>query len=843
VTREVAGIRAALRRWPDQPFCCNEGVEARLAAVLEEQRASPNPSIGPDIQVLVRQVFYKEWLCGGERGVEVPLGGGWPEASQWSHHGFEARSSADGTCWLEVQPWTPQWLEGGALDPFAGSTREEQRRHYHKTPTDPFVRDVTGFETYTSYAQRDAVRGFILSEPGAVVLVTLPTGSGKSLLAYLPALMGPSEGHFTLVVVPTVALAIDQEAQYRELAGALDGRQRRRLAWHSGLSEADKSSILSDMEAGRQRILFTSPEAVCGPLAPVLSRLNSRGYLANFVVDEVHLLAQWGDEFRPEFQQVVGIWRGLRSQAPVQSRFKTLLMTATVTDGVVDTLDTLFRHEVPIHAIAGVGLRPEPEYWFQKARSQDERRDWLLDAIAHAPRPLILYVTEVASCKRWRKRLKDQGYRRVEAFHGDTPSGEREKIIDEWRSDRLDIVVATSAFGVGIDKGNIRTVLHACVPETIDRYYQEVGRGGRDGLASTSVVLWVKRDLEVAHGLALQKTITADKGLPRWEAMLATGREQGNSIEIDLDAVPEHMHAQNDASRLWNLRTIVLLARARFLEIGPPPPAIRAGSDAHEQAPRRTPITVRVLEPDHRAAEAWDTRVESYRERSLSYYSGLFNKMRDVLQGGIEVSQTLASAYALNRPWFSYVSLACAGCPQCRRSKSTRMSNQIYATHTPSLHKYELQKWTELFPEMSPAMHYVVFREQGMYCNPAGVANLVARAIATLDIRELGFVGGWAQESLDLAQKVYDLTAKRPFAVNWDPAQRTTYGDYSDSSKITCLHDLGSRPVPMEVYGECRALHLVLVPEGALDPVRKNLRIIDVNTNWSWAGDFGRALG
>ena len=105
----------------------------------------------------------------------------------------------------------------------------------------------------------------------------------------------------------------------------------------------------------------------------------------------------------------------------------------------------------------------------------------MLEALRHVPRPAILYVTRVVDAKAWRDRLEAEGFEHAELVHGETGANERDRILRGWRDGDIDLVVATSAFGLGIDYRHVRAVVHACIPESLDRFYQEVGRGGRDG--------------------------------------------------------------------------------------------------------------------------------------------------------------------------------------------------------------------------------------------------------------------------------------------------------------------------------------------------------------------------
>ncbi len=165
--------------------------------------------------------------------------------------------------------------------------------------------------------------------------------------------------------------------------------------------------------------------------------------------------------------------------------------------------------------VSAVHLRPEPQYWFYKAASRQDKQGRILEALRHAPRPFILYVTQRNETTDWKLILVQAGLRRIATFHGNTPDNRRREIIADWVANRLDGVIATSAFGVGLDKSDVRTVIHATIPETLDRYYQEVGRGGRDGKHSASLLVFDHSDWELPARLAAPAMITEELGMGR----------------------------------------------------------------------------------------------------------------------------------------------------------------------------------------------------------------------------------------------------------------------------------------------------------------------------------------
>ena len=202
------------------------------------------------------------------------------------------------------------------------------------------------FECYSCPGQRQAIHAAFFLQPGGTLVINLPTGSGKSMVAWAPALMA-APGSLTLMVTPTVSLAIDQERQLRShYPFRIVSQLPESLAWHSGLSNRAKKQIRRRLVDGSQRIIIASPESVVTSLARPLYEAAKTGQLKYFVVDEAHLVAQWGTEFRPEFQSMCGLRRELLASCPnVADRFRTLLLSATLSQESFDILRDLFAEE------------------------------------------------------------------------------------------------------------------------------------------------------------------------------------------------------------------------------------------------------------------------------------------------------------------------------------------------------------------------------------------------------------------------------------------------------------------------------------------------------------------
>jgi ATP-dependent DNA helicase RecQ len=151
-----------------------------------------------------------------------------------------------------------------------------------------------------------------------------------------------------------------------------------------------------------------------------------------------------------------------------------------------------------------------------------------------------------------------------------------ENVLELWGQREVDVIVATSAFGLGVDQGDVRAIVHAWQPESLDRYYQEVGRSGRDGRASVALLLWTPGDAKVAEYLATDPAISIERGLERWNAMLHSSNDnlvrRSTTIKVRTDARPPRITEGSDLNVSWNLRTLVLMSRAGLIRFKCVPP-------------------------------------------------------------------------------------------------------------------------------------------------------------------------------------------------------------------------------------------------------------------------------
>lgn len=521
---------------------------SRLAASLQDAE------FGLDQAVLLRQCL--RLLAPGQKIVVEQV------ATQVAAHlsAVGVHVGLDGH--VQALPFTPPWLNTPAPEGVDVPARQPVVDD-DPIPGEAWLHVRLGKSTWRSQAQREAAWEALTAPPNSTLLVGLPTGAGKSLVYQACAAFQPG---LTVVVVPTVALGIDQ---VKSLCATPLGQTHHPLLY---TSDANSGSVLEAVRDRSCRLLVASPESiVAGRLGPVLEHHAAGAWFTRLVVDEAHIVDSWGASFRVEFQLLGARLRHWRSTAP--QGLRTLLLSATFGPGTTDTLKTLFTdsgsswEEYVIQR-----LRPEIHYFSPgTAVPGDEQESAVAQAIMHLPRPMILYVTERLHAEQWAQRLRHRGLKRVACFHGETRQSERNRILEAWRSDALDLVVATSAFGMGVDKADVRAVLHACFPENIDRYYQEVGRGGRDGAPCAAVALWTTADRRVGMGMGTRLLTDEEKIRERWSAMWNNAQRIDSSLQyrIPLWVSPNYMlHERTyNESVTWNKRLLLMMERAQILQI------------------------------------------------------------------------------------------------------------------------------------------------------------------------------------------------------------------------------------------------------------------------------------
>lgn len=676
-------------------------VTDRISAALK--LAVTGPSGSADAAVLLRQVLRCDDV---RRGVgrpgsgvdtkaiatlawlDVPHFQSFPPSFNWDCFGLDAQPRSKAMTRIRAVPWIPRWLDCTsvpAVDHDVSDLRIVRREE--SVYGDPFLslvdQDIT---TYRTPGQRAAVRSALLAPMGSTLVVNLPTGGGKTLAMLAPAVTASTTRSLSVVVVPTVALAIDQQRRY-----ATRYPEAPPTAYHGGLTSSQKGDFIGRLRSGRQPILFTNPEALVTSLARPLSAAASGGRLRLIAIDEAHIVASWGDAFRPHFHALAGLRTHLLRVAVAAGyeAFRTILASGTITEDTLLLLEDLFGKPGPFLHVSAPVVRPEPSYWAAPVTDADERDARLMEALRHLPRPAIVYTTlrdeGVArpgnlTPNRLRHLASTYGFTRFEVVDGESTTSHREAVLRNIRDSpeqpsSTDLVFATSAFGLGLDVPDVRTIVHACIPESLDRYYQEVGRGGRDGRPMISLVLPTRSDHKVATGIATLRILTPDRARERWNAMLQVGEEVGpNTIRVPLTTVPGNLRQHTDYNERWNLSTVSLMARAGALAWDFS--LIELPTDSDSFPDDRGWLTVRVL-GDHQSPRFWSRTFSGVRARMFESTREGLASLRNALSGQKCVGELVGLNYSIMSPRkFQTTCLpSCGGCAYCRRNGRSRWSS------------------------------------------------------------------------------------------------------------------------------------------------------------------------
>lgn len=333
---------------------------------------------------------------------------------------------------------------------------------------------VFGYEQFRP--GQEALIDGILS--GRDVFGIMPTGGGKSMCYQIPALMLPG---ITFVVSPLISLMRDQVM-------ALKAAGVPAAYINSTLNAAQMQAVYRNLLAGQYKIVYIAPERLEYPgFGNISARLN----ISLLAVDEAHCISQWGQDFRPSYLRIVNFIENLPKR-PVVGAF-----TATATKQVREDVEIILKLKDPVRAVTGFD---RPNLYFDVIHPELKERELKNLLSARRGKSGIIYCATRKKVEAVCESLQDQGYAATR-YHAGLDEAERSKNQEDFLYDRKNIMVATNAFGMGIDKSNVSFVIHYNMPKSMEAYYQEAGRAGRDGSEADCILLYNSSDIQTARFL------------------------------------------------------------------------------------------------------------------------------------------------------------------------------------------------------------------------------------------------------------------------------------------------------------------------------------------------------
>ncbi len=335
------------------------------------------------------------------------------------------------------------------------------------------LKRVFGYESFRPH-QEEIIRGIVGGEDAFVLM---PTGGGKSLCFQIPALHRPGVG---VIVSPLISLMKDQ-------VDALTANGVAAACYNSSLSETEARRTLARFHAGELELLYVAPERLMSE--SFLERLQGMA-IALFAIDEAHCVSQWGHDFRPEYIKL-GRLRKLFPSVP--------LVALTATADPQTRVDIIQRLGIGAGACHVTGFdRPNIRYTVVEKQKPFQQLQGFLSG--RSDEAGIVYALSRKRVEEVAEKLKSAGISAA-AYHAGLPDRERSRVQEAFQRDDIRVVVATVAFGMGIDKPNVRFVVHYDLPKNIESYYQETGRAGRDGLPAEALLLFGYGDIAISRGL------------------------------------------------------------------------------------------------------------------------------------------------------------------------------------------------------------------------------------------------------------------------------------------------------------------------------------------------------
>jgi ATP-dependent DNA helicase RecQ len=467
---------------------------------------------------------------------------------------------------------------------------QKQSKRSKKQQIRQIAREKFGYESFRA-GQEAALKALL---DGHDTLAVMPTGSGKSAIYQIAGTLIPGS---TVVISPLIALQRDQvESIAQQDVGEA-------AVVNSTVPTVERQEVFEALEEEKLEFLFLAPEQFNNP--ETLERLqNSQPSL--FVVDEAHCISEWGHDFRPDYLR-------LGSAIAALGHPRILALTATASPTVrEEIIERLGMHD-PQVIVQGFD---RPNIWLGVKRFEDEaeKQQALLKWAVRAKKPGIVYVATRKEAEVVAEALCDKGVKAI-FYHAGMKAKEREEAQAAFMNDEAEVIVATTAFGMGVDKPNVRFVFHHDISDSVDSYYQEMGRAGRDGEKALAILFYCPDDLNIRRFLASSGQVDAEEV----EQVAAVVHEQDEPIkrrELREQTGLSQAKVATALSRLEEVGVVEMLPTGEVVECEQPPEVSEAAQEAIRAQERYQHYLRSRLEMIRGYAEVRDCR----REYLLNYF-------------------------------------------------------------------------------------------------------------------------------------------------------------------------------------------------------------------------------